>query len=208
MRQWFSTLSKTTLAVLVLTGAIIFIVTQDPPHSICRTQIENFKNSQKGFLFKDPKVKTRNQPLLDVLIENCKKYNSPASCYGLFFRTKRFIRDFKLVSTSCRKEFASLGVVREKLSTLHNLMIRLAWGDVPPVAYQDKLGWLSDVDMSLFCLIKKEALFFYGSSTLKQWEQEAFKKLKQHHHKAKDLTQNKLKELSIVSENCAHYPVL
>ena len=207
MQKWLSTVSKTTLVVLVLTGAIIFIVAQDPPHSICRTQIENFKNSQKGFLYKDPNVKTRKKPLLDVLIENCKKYNSPASCYGLFSRAKKFIRDFKLVSTSCQKEFASLSAVRKKLSSLYILLIRLAWGDAPPVAYQDKLGWLSDIDMSLFCLIKKEALFFYGPKTLNQWEQKAFNKLKQHHG-AENLSQKKIREISIISENCGHYPVL
>ena len=207
MQNWLSSLSKTTLAVLVLTGAIIFIVTENPPHSICRTQIENFKNSQKGFLYKDPNVKTRKKPLLDVLIENCKKYNSPASCYGLFSRVRKFIRDFKLVSTSCQKDFASLGAVRKQLSALYILLIRLAWGDVPPVAYQDKLGWFSDIDMSLFCLIKKETLFFYGQNTLKQWEQKAFSTLKQHHG-AKNLSQQKIKELSIVSENCGHYPIL
>ena len=170
MQNWLSSLPKTMLVILVLSGAIIFIVAQDPPHSICRTQIENFKKSQKGFLYKDPQVKTRKKPLLDVLIESCKQYNSPASCYGLFFRAKKFIRDFNLVSTSCRKEFAGLSTVRKQLSSLYSLMIRLAWGDTPPLAYQDKLGWLSDVDMSLFCLIKKQGLFFYGPNTLKQWE--------------------------------------
>ena len=207
MQKWLSTLSKTTLAVLVITGAIIFIIAQDPPHSICRTQIENFKTSQKGFLDKDPKVKTRKKPLLEVLIDTCKQHNSPGSCYGLFSRTRKFIRDFKLVSTSCRTEFASLSKVRNQLSALYILMIRLAWGDTPPVAYQDKLGWLSDVDMSLFCLIKKEALFFYGPNILKQWEQKAFQKLSDLHG-AKGLSPNKLKELSIVSESCSHYPVL
>ena len=207
MKNWLASLSKNTLVILVLTGAIIFIVAQDPPHSICRAQIENFNTSQKGFLYKDPNVKTRSKPLLDVLIESCKNHNSPASCYGLFSRTRKFIRDFKLVSVSCRKQFASLSQVRKQLFSLYSLMIRLAFGEAPPKAYQDKLGWLSDVDMSLFCLIQQQVLFFYGPNTLKQWEQKTFKILRAQHG-AKDLKNSQIKEFSIVSENCAHYPIL
>ncbi len=198
-------LPKTILVILVLATAIIFIVAEDPPHTVCRTQIENFKQSQKGWLYKDPNVKTRKEPLMDVMIETCKKHNnSPGRCYGLFSRTRKFIRDFRLVSHSCRKEFASLSEVKKKMFSLYSLMIRLAWGDKPPTAYQDKLNWFSEADMSLFCLIKKQALFFYGPVALEQWQKKTFKKLPG----AKKLRSAQLKEFSIVSENCAHYPLL
>ena len=204
MLNQFLSLPKSIVAVVVLTGVILFMVLEDPPHSVCRTQIENFKTSQKGFLYKDPAIKTRKKPLLDLMIATCKKNNSPGSCYGLFSKARKFISDFKLVSVSCRKDFAGLSAVRKKLFSLYSLMIRLAWGDKPPTAYQDKLGWFSDVDLSLFCLIKKEILYFYGSAELKAEGPKIFKKLPG----AESLSLKKIKELSILSENCAHYPIL
>ena len=205
MLERFLSLPKTMLVIVVLTIAILFIVAKDPPRTICQTQIENFKKSQKGWLYKDPNVKTRKEPLMDIMIKTCKKYNnSPGRCYGLFSKTRKFIRDFRLVSHSCRKEFARLSAVKKKLFALYSLMIRLAWGDKPPLAYQDKLNWFSEADMSFFCLIKKQVLFFYGPGTMEQWEKKTFKKLPG----AEGLNQLKLRELSIVSENCAHYPLL
>ena len=197
-------LPKSMLAVLVLGGAIVFIVAQDPPHTVCRAQIENFKLQQKGVIYKDPKIKTRQKPLITVMVESCKKHNSPGSCYGLFSRIKRLIYGFKVVAVHCKASFASLGEVRKALFAVYGLMIRIAWGDAPPVAYQDKKNWFSDVDMSVFCLLKERILFFYGKQALINLEKQVFKKLPG----AKDLQESRIREMALVSENCSLYPVL
>lgn len=204
MVQWFLSLPKNIFVILVLGVAIIFIVAQDPPHTICRTQIENFKSQQAGILYKDSAVKTRKQPLLAVLIENCKKYNSPGSCYGLFSRIKVFINDFKVVSVDCREPFSILSRVRGVLFEVYSLMIRIAWGDAPATEHQDKLNWLSDVDVSLFCLIKEKILFFYGKNDLLNLEKKVFKKLPD----ANSMNESRIRELALVSENCSLYPSL
>ena len=204
MVQWLLSLPKNIFVVLVLGAAILFIVAQDPPHTICRTQIENFKSQQMGIIYKDSAVKTRKKPLLSVLIENCKKYNSPGSCYGLFSRIKVFINGFKVVSVDCRNPFSSLSKVRETLFEVYSLMIRIAWGDAPSTEHQDKLNWLSDVDISLFCLIKEQILFFYGKNNLLNLEKKIFKKLPG----AKGMNESRIRELALVSENCSLYPSL
>ncbi|MDE0119311.1 MAG: hypothetical protein OXM55_04795 [Bdellovibrionales bacterium] len=204
MVQWLLSLPKNIFVIVVLGVAILFIVVQDPPHTICRTQINNFKSQQTGILYKDPKIKTRVKPLINVLIENCKKYNTPGSCYGLFSRTKKLIKGFKVVSRDCRESFANLGAVKKALFGVYGLIIRIAWGDTPPVAHQDKLNWLSDIDVSLFCLIKEEILFYYGRVGLLNLEKKVFKQLPG----TKSMKESRIRELSLTSENCSLYPVL
>ena len=176
---------------------------QDPPHTMCRTQIENFKQTQKGIIYEDPNIKTKeNLPLLTILIQECKKYNSPGACYGLFSRIKHFIHDFKLVSKDCRQDFSSLSKVKKNLFEVYGLMVRLAWGDAPPVEYQDKMNWLSDLDISLFCLIKDQIFFFYEKSSLLNLERTIFKQLPG----TENMNERRIRELAIVSENCSSYP--
>ena len=197
-------LPKNVLAVVVLGTAIFFIVAQDPPHSICRAQIENFKSQQKGILYENSAIKNKKGPLLKRMIKHCKENNSPGSCYGLFSKVKKLIYDFKVVSVDCREEFSALSDVRKTLFEIYSLIIRVAWGDKPPVEYQDKLHWLSEVDVSLFCLIKNRILFFYGSSALVSLEKKTFKSLPG----AEDMNPVRIRELSLVSEDCAIYPSL
>ena len=206
MIQWFLSLPKNIFVILVLGVAIIFIVGQNPPHTICRTQIKNFQSQQKGIIYKGPSLKKgmKKPPLLEVLLESCKKYNSPGSCYGLFSKVKVFIKDFKLVSVDCREPFSGLSKVRSTLFEAYGLMIRIAWGDAPSPDHHDKLAWFTDVDISLFCLIKKEILFFYGKDSLLSLERKVFKKLPG----AKDINESRIRELALVSENCALYPSL
>ena len=203
MVQWLLALPKNIFVILVLGVAIIFIVAQDPPHTICRTQIENFKSRQKGIIYKDPNIKTRQKPLLAVLIKQCKEYNSPGSCYGLFSRIKIFIHDFKLVSSDCSNSFSSISEVRSTLFELYDLMIRLAWGDnAPATEHHNNLNWFSDLDIALFCLLKERMLSFYGKDSLLSLEQKVFAKLPN----AKGMSKSRIRDLAIVSVNCSLYP--
>ena len=203
LNQLLVSVPKAIIAITLIAVGIIFIVANDPPHTFCRTQIDNFKATQIGVLYKDSNIKTRTEPLLRVLINTCKEYSAPGSCYGLFSRMKVFIQDFKLVSVDCRQEFSTLSKVRKALFEVYSLMIRLAWGDAPPKHY-DKLAWLSDVDMSLFCLLKENILFFYGKEVLLREEQKAFKILPG----AENMDEDSIREMALVSENCSRYPSL
>ena len=199
--QFLLSLPKTFLVILILGAAIIFIVANDPPHSVCRTQIDHFKSVQRGILYRDPKIKTRKKPLLLILIENCKKYSSPGSCYDLFSKVRTLIRDFKLIGNDCYKSFSLIPEVKGALLTVYDLMIRLAWGGTPPKHY-NKLGWFSEVDVSLFCVIKKQIITLYGKEILLNQEQSTFKKLPG----AKTMGLNSIKEMALVPENRSLYP--
>ena len=203
LNQLLVSVPKAIIAITLIAVGIILIVANDPPHTFCRTQIDNFKATQSGVLYKNSNIKTRTEPLLRILINTCKEYSAPGSCYGLFLRMKVFIQDFKLVSVDCRQEFSTLSKVRKILFEVYSLMIRLAWGDAPPKHY-DKLAWLSDVDMSLFCLLKENILFFYGKEALLRVEQKVFKILPG----AENMDEDSIREMALVSENCSRYPFL
>ena len=201
MVQWLLSLPKKVLVVLVLTTAIVFIVAQDPPHTLCRTQIENFKLRQKGKIYKNPNIKTRKKPLMEIVIMKCRESNSPGNCYELFSKTKDFIRDFKTVSLSCRDSLSSLSKVRSTLFEIYRLMIQLAWGDGSSKDHYDKTNWLSSADVSLFCAVKENIVTFYGSATLLNLERKVFKKLPG----TKKMSENRIRELALVSQDCAIY---
>ena len=202
MIQWLLSLPRKVLVTLVITVAIIFIILQDPPHTICRTQIDNFKSRQMGIIYKDPKIKNRKEPLMDVLINECKTYSSPGSCYGLFAKVRVFINDFSTVSQDCYENFSTLSEVRKTLFNIYDLMIRLAWGEAPSEVDYDKLNWLSIADVAVFCSVKESALDIYGETLLKEWETKVFQKLPG----VETMDFNSAWEMSLVSENCNQYP--
>ena len=204
MAKWLLSLPKNILVALVLSGAVFFIVIQDPPRTICRTQLETFKARQTGLLYKDPEIKIKKKPLLVALLKNCKQNNSPGSCYGLFAKIKGLINDFNIISKECYKSFASLGAVKKALFDMYELLIRIAWGDAPPQEPHKKLNWLSDLDVSLFCLLKKNIKSFYGSEELLKLEKRAFKKLPG----VEKISEEQVRELALVSEECSQYPAL
>ena len=201
MLQWLLSLPKKILVALVLIVSILFIMLSDPPHTICRTQIENFKSRQKGRIYRDSTIKTRKQPLMQILITKCKTGNSPGNCYELFLKTKNFLQDFKTVSFSCRSGLASLNEVKSTLFDIYSLMIRLAWGDGSSIDYYNNIGWLLPADISLFCNLKENIMIFYGQQALLHLEQSTFKKLPN----TKKKSEKKIRELSLVSKNCEVY---
>ena len=121
----------------------------------------------------------------------------------MFSKMRTFISDFKLIASDCYKPFSLIPEVKGVLLSVYGLMIRLAWGSAPPKHY-DKLGWFSEVDISLFCLIKKQIVILYGKETLLAQEQRVFKKLPG----AKTMSLSAIQETAIVSENCSLYPNL
>ena len=199
MEQWLLSIPRGVLVTAVIIIAIVFVLLQDPPHTICRTQIDRFKYWQQGVIYKLEGDKLSKAPAMQTLLKNCKKLSSPGACYGLFAKTRVFLRDFELVSVDCREDFAELTPVKNTLFSVYSLMIRLAWGDRPPDVRQGNLlNWFSSLEISLFCTIKKHISALYGEQQLMALEQKTFKKLPG----AENLNEDQIREVSLVSRNC------
>ena len=199
MEQWLLSIPRGVLVTAVIIIAIGLIVLQDPPHTVCRTQIDRFKHWQAGTIYKLKGDKLNKAPAMQVLFKNCKKLSSPGGCYGLFARTRTFLRDFNLVSVDCKQSFVTLKEVKSTLFSIYDLMIRLAWGDRPPDVRQGNLlNWFSDLEVSLFCSIKNRIIDLYGEQQLMTLEQNTFKKLPG----VENLNEGQIREVALVSRNC------
>lgn len=205
MVKWLLRLPRTIFVTLVLGIAMLFMFIKDPPHTICRTQLDTFKSRQTGIIYKNPKLEIQKKPIMFLLIQECKNNSIPGSCYGLFSKIKKLMYDFKIVSYDCRKHFSSLSTVKNILFTVYRLMIHLAWGDKPSsTRYADKLNWLSNVDISLFCTIKKNIRDIYGNQSLLNLENTTFKQLPG----SEGMSEVAIRELAIVSLVCSSYSTL
>ena len=159
MDHLLSKLSKPALVAISLIGGILFIVASDPPHNLCTTQLETFKEEVGKYLFIDRVKQKKAQGTLRSRfqkdIEYCRNSNSTGGCYEFFFNFKDMLRNFNTVSNECKKPVGHLKELKEALWETVELMVRIAWGGKPPRGIYDKYSWMDTSDMHLFCSIKQ-----------------------------------------------------
>lgn len=182
---------------------MVFIILSSPPHSVCDSQIDVIKESQKHFLYKDPPkskvvVTTRYQFQRD----RCKSTNSPGGCYELFQGIRTLLQDLATVTSECGSSIGGVKEIKTALWETSELLVRLAWGEKPPSAYHAKFGWLDNADLTLFCKLKARATQMYGESAWNSFREKMMSDLPG----TKDLTRNQVWEVVLFSENCARYP--
>jgi hypothetical protein len=287
MNNWLATLSKNTLAVLAIGGGIFMIIVANPPHTVCDSQLEVLRESQKHFLYessnfllykKKPKVtftdkdfgtdafpneiksasgaylvlksvngvsvgdlvyqsetdkarvtsvdyasstvsvdqsqgtwkpgscwiyhKTSNITKYKGLHDECKASNTPGGCYELFQNIKVLLDDLVAVPKDCGSAAGGIKEVNAALWETVELLVRLAWGEKPPSAYNSKFGWLDTADITLFCKLKARISSMYGEAKWTAFREKMMLDLPG----SKDLNRNQVWEMVLFSENCARYP--
>lgn len=154
MDKFFNSLPKPVLAILVIAGVLIFLMLNDPPNTICDVQAANLRESQKGQLFPVTVKKNKLPPLAGQAQAACQQGNSAGSCYEYFSILRKVARDIKGFSSECREDLVGIAEVRKGFRDGITLMAKMAWGGRPPEPGMARFGWLSDSELSLFCLIK------------------------------------------------------
>lgn len=203
MDKWLAQFSKTTIAFCAIVGGILFIVLSDPPHTVCQSQIEVLKESQKHFLYKDPpKSKVIKTTKYTTQYNRCEGSKSPGGCYEFFQSIKVLLDDLQTVPSDCGAAVGEVSEVRKALWSTVELLVRLAWGEKPPAAYHAKFGWLDNADINLFCKLKVRITQMYGESSWNNFRERMMADLPG----AKDLNRNQVWEMALLSENCARYP--
>ncbi len=197
-------LPKALLAAILIGGGIAYIVINDPPRTLCKTQKKHFLSVQKGVLIKDPADKLRKKPLISRLTDSCWDAYAPGGCYEYFSYLRKLLKDFFLVSQDCLGEVSQIPEARKSLFEGARIMTRIAWREQALTGKVSKLNWLSRTDMSLFCSIKGKIISFYG---MKAWEDFEKKLLTELPLKNQDqkVPPARIKKASILSENCLHY---
>lgn len=202
MNQLLSLFPKGVLAFLVIGGGILFLVLVQPPHTICDSQIEVLNNNQRKFLFKDSKSKLVKTSRYSRLREQCFNANNPGGCYELFREVKVLVLEIRNLSEQCAKMVGDEMEYKRAMWDSVDLLVRLAWGRMPPASVGVKYGWLEVSDLTLYCRLKERIVDIYGQS---EWDSFREKKMRDLPG-AKDLARNQQWELSLFSENCARYP--
>lgn len=142
------------IAVLVLGAAVLFFLLSDPPVSVCKVQVETFKERQLGNSFPDAK-KSKAVPDVQSTQKFCKVANSMGGCLNYFEALKMMIRDFRGVSTECYADLMAVKEIREAHLQAILLMSQIAWGEAPPDYGVGKYGWLESPEIKLFCELKQ-----------------------------------------------------
>lgn len=154
MENFLNSLPKPVLAILVLVVAIIAFMIMSPPHSVCDTQAEAFKEQQKGALFPTEYKKSKIPPTIIRAKEACQLGNSAGSCYEYFTILRETADRVGQASAECTAQLYSINEVRSALNDGIELMARLAWGIKPPEPGLERFGWMQDAEIAIFCRLK------------------------------------------------------
>lgn len=195
-------LPKTLLAVIFIGAGIVFIILNDPPHTFCDTQVEKFKQAQKGFLYKNKEdVRAKKYGKLDRTRLACQKEGAPGTCYEYFIQLKRLLKGFRILSQDCVQQIYATSKVKKTLSSALTLMTALAWREEVLTGQVSKFNWLTRADLSLFCQIKNKYIIQYGQEGYQLLENQILNQLPL---KAK-IPMELLKKRTILSEPCQLY---
>ncbi len=186
---------------MAIGGGILFIVISDPPRTVCFSQTDYLQEQQQGFLFSDPKAPESRKPSFTRMFEYCEKNNGPGGCYEFFSKMRLLSQDLQSVPDECTGRAGGFQEIENALWKTMNLMVRAAWGSVPPKSYPEKFGWLDAADIALYCSLKTQLIRLYGNSTWENYREKLFHELPG----AKDLPRKDTWEKILLSEECRKY---
>ncbi|MEI7972827.1 MAG: hypothetical protein WCH11_00510 [Bdellovibrio sp.] len=159
--RWFTVSS-------VLVGGILLIFALKKPHSICKTQMEAFQESQRGNLYPKKVGKTTVPGLLNRTQEACQLGASAGACFEFFAVLRRTLKDLRNFPDHCGSEILKQPEIHKALSQGVELMVRFAWGESPPKDVASKFSWLESTDLALFCAIRDQWVRLEGKDS---WDQ-------------------------------------
>ena len=194
-------LPKSLLAVLFIGGGIAFMILNDPPHTFCDSQIEQFKKIQRGILYRNPKDFHKEKSILNRTKNTCWTEGAPGACYEYFAYLKRLLKDFHVLSPDCVHLIYSTPAVQQALSSALTLMTALAWREEVLAGQVSKFNWLTRADLSLFCEVKNKYIVQYGQENYQLLENQIINQLPLQRKVSGQL----IKKRSILSEPCAIY---
>lgn len=205
MNTFFSQIPKPLLAALLLMGGIVLMILSNPPHHLCLTQLESFREEVGDYLFinkvKQQKIKEELKSGFQKDMMYCQNSNSPGGCYEFFFNFKKMLQSLNTVSSECQPSVGALKEVKTSLWKTLELMIKIAWGHQPPKGIYDKYSWMDLSDMSLFCRVKDLIQRLYPKNSWEKFQGQVMKELPD----SKSLPREKVWELTILSDNCTRF---
>ena len=198
--NWLYSLPKPLLVTLLIFIGVGVIIFRSPPRSLCDVQITTYKQNQINFLFMNPNNKIQKQTFFQKNLEDCRTNNSPGSCYSLFYSVDRLIQSFRLVHPKCHPMISQMKEVQSALMGIYSLFLEISWDGGPEDDLSSSLSWLSGNDVSTYCKLRDQIIYFYNQTGLNQLEKSIYQKI------AFESSYEKFRKFSILSENCGFYP--
>lgn len=202
MGRWYTIIPKGVMATLVIGAGIIFFLINSPPHTVCESQIDVFRENQKRFLFLDPTKKMEVHTKYQTMLKACQSMNNPGGCYELFQETKMMLHDLQAQPSECQRQIGEIEEVKATLEEVLELLVRLAWGEKPPATYNQRHGWLDVADISLYCKLQQAMKDIYGPKSFEDFRERMFHEMPE----AGKMAWNDFWDLSLFSENCGRVP--
>lgn len=154
--QLIEKIPRSALVIGVLVLGLAFIVYQNPLQDGCGVEVKNFTREVRGVLigFKTKSNKTQ-LPQIDAMKSLCREGNSAGACENYYQGLKKITTGLKIVNEQCLpklvEEYPQLTrAVAQGLVT----MALNAWGGKPPSGVQERLGWLTEADVFIFCRLR------------------------------------------------------
>ncbi len=163
---------KPLLVALVLLAGVAIIPLLSSPHSVCQSQLENFQESQAGFIYSKTEKKTKIPPRYDRAFSNCYSSNignTPGACAEYFDLLRGMLRDLQNISNECGEQVKGNERLMKAMTQSLKVFTEIAWGDPPPeenAEFTLATSWLEPADLSIFCSIKNEWVRFFGKESL------------------------------------------
>jgi len=154
MENFIKSLPKPILALLAILGGIIFFMITNPPHTVCDTQAQTFREIQAGNIFPTEVKKNKIPPTITRAKEACQLGNSAGSCYEYFMVLKKVADDIGKASSECTAELFNINEAKAALNDGIELMVRLAWGTKPPEPGLERFGWMQEAEIAVFCRLR------------------------------------------------------
>lgn len=173
----FQNLPKSILITVVLVVGVLSFFVLRKPHSVCDSQLDLFIESQKGRLYPTEVKGGKKPPLLPKMIESCKLGNGPGGCYELFANLKVILRDLQNVPTECGPTVGEHSEIISALLETAQLMVRMGWGESPPLGGAARFNWFVASDLALFCGIRDQYARLQGQEAWEQFRVATYAKL-------------------------------
>lgn len=154
MENFINSLPKSVLAFLAIAVGIGVFMLINPPHTVCDSQAEVFRELQKGNLFASEYKKSKIPPTILKAKEACQLGNSAGSCYEYFMSLKKVADGMAKASSECTAQLFDMSEVKSALNDGVELMVRLAWGIKPPEPGLERFGWMQEADLATFCRLR------------------------------------------------------
>ncbi len=169
INQIISKIPKPILLILVLGFALIYMVYDNPLKNECDIKTEIFQNEMRG-ITGSTKLKTKIQfAQIGIWRDRCRDGNSIGSCHDYFYGLRQMVSALKVFPEHCLPKFSEnnewfLKVIRQAIQSL----ALIAWAEKPPTGVSDRLGWLTEAEVRIFCELKKTYALLAGDELINE----------------------------------------